>query len=97
MACIGLTASAREFCNGCMQNEDYRVTGKRSEGKLLRATEVAEMLAVKLTTVYQWAYERRLKTIKLGGSLRFRHGDIEAFIKSGERPALRASRNNDCG
>jgi excisionase family DNA binding protein len=79
-----------------MQNEEYRVTGKISEGQLLRPTEVAEMLAVKLTTVYQWAYERRLKSIKLGGSLRFRQSDIEAFIKSGERPALRASRNSDC-
>ncbi len=64
--------------------------------RLLGVAEVAEILGVAVSTVYQWAYERRVRTVKLGRSLRFRQSDIEAFIKSCERPALRASRNNDC-
>jgi excisionase family DNA binding protein len=57
--------------------------------RLLTVAQVAEFLAVRTSTVYHWAYERRIRTVKLGRSLRFRQSDIEAFIKSGERPALR--------
>ena len=59
--------------------------------RLLTVNEVAEMLGIKRSTVYTWAYERRLPTVKLRGTaLRFRLSAIEKIIKQDERPALRS-------
>jgi len=60
-------------------------------GCLLTAQQVAEKLGVKRSTAYQWAYERRLPTVKLGRALRFRESEIEKFIRRNERPAIRPS------
>lgn len=58
--------------------------------RLLTPDEVAQMLGVKPTTVYKWAYERRLPAVKLRGrALRFRLSAIEKIIRDDERPALR--------
>jgi excisionase family DNA binding protein len=65
----------------------------RIDDKLLCVAEVAEMLCIRPTTVYQWSYERRLRTVKLGRSLRFRQSDVETFIRSCERPALRGKQD----
>ena len=60
------------------------------KNKLLTVAEVAEMLAVKPSTIYQWSYERRLPCIKLRGrALRFRLSEIEKIIRQDERPARR--------
>lgn len=48
--------------------------------------EVAVYLAVKPKTIYSWASERRIPTVKLNGLLRFRREEIEAWVKSFERP-----------
>lgn len=56
--------------------------------RLLTAQQTADVLAVKLSTVYQWAYERRIPTVKIGRSLRFRESEIEKLIRRNERPAL---------
>jgi excisionase family DNA binding protein len=59
--------------------------------RLLDVKEAAAMLAVKQSTVYTWAYQRRVPVVKLlGRSLRFRLSDIEKLITAGERPARRA-------
>ena len=53
------------------------------------------MLAVKPSTVYQWAYQRRIPVVKLfgaRGALRFRLSDIERLIAQSLRPALRNER-----
>jgi len=58
--------------------------------RLLKPREVAEILGVALSTVYQWAYERRIPHVKLRGrALRFRLSAIEKTIRDDERPALR--------
>jgi excisionase family DNA binding protein len=58
--------------------------------RLLTVAQVAEMLAVKPSTVYTWAYERRLPVVKLRGrALRFRLRAIEKIMREDERPALR--------
>ena len=59
--------------------------------RLLNVTEVAEMLAVKRSTIYAWAYERRIPTVKLRGrALRFRLSEIERIIREDTRPAMRS-------
>ena len=56
--------------------------------RLLRVPEVAAMLGVQDSTVYQWAYQRRLPVVKVcGRSLRFRLRDILRVIDDGYQPA----------
>jgi len=58
--------------------------------RLLKPPEAAEMLGVATSTVYAWAYERRIPSVKLRGRvLRFRLNAIEKIIRQDERPALR--------
>ena len=58
--------------------------------RLLNVTEAAAMLGLKPSTLYQWAYERRIAYVKLGGALRFRLSAIEKLIAKSEVPPLRA-------
>jgi excisionase family DNA binding protein len=70
-------------------------TGSDQTGQLLDVAEVASMLNVKPSTVYQWVYQRKLTVVKLFGSrgaLRFRQSDIEQLISKSVRPALRSGR-----
>jgi excisionase family DNA binding protein len=56
--------------------------------RLLDVNEAAAMLSLKPSTLYQWAYERRLPIVKLGRALRFRLSDIEELIARSLRPPL---------
>lgn len=72
-----------------------RLSRPRAAGvpdRLLDVDQVAEMLAVEPSTVYQWAYKRRLPVVKLfgpHGALRFKLSAIQKLIAASERPALR--------
>jgi len=60
--------------------------------RLLTVAEAARLLGLKPSTLYQWAFERRIATVKLmGRALRFRESEIEKLVKRSDRPALRAS------
>lgn len=51
--------------------------------RLLTADQVAEMLAVSRSTVWRWAGENQLPTVRLGAAqrlVRFRAQDVEALI-----------------
>lgn len=49
--------------------------------KLLSTSEVAEFLGLSVATIYRLANKRDgLKGFKLGGALRFRPSDVEAFL-----------------
>lgn len=57
--------------------------------RLLNVREAAEYLGLQPSTLYQWAYERKVPTVKLlGKSLRFRRSDLDRIIDRGVRPAL---------
>ncbi len=61
------------------------------DDRLLDVREAATMLGLKPSTLYQWAYERRIPVIKLlGRALRFRLSTIRKLIAESERPALRS-------
>ena len=57
--------------------------------RLLNVREAAAMLGLKPATMYQWAYERRIAYVKLGGALRFRLSAIEKLIAQSEVRPLR--------
>lgn len=50
--------------------------------KLISVKEVAEILKVKSSTLYQWAELGQIPCVKLNGALRFDLEDIEKWINS---------------
>jgi len=59
------------------------------EDRLLDVRQAAALLGVKVSTLYQWRYQRRIPVVKLFGSaLRFRLSAIQKLIADSERPAL---------
>ena len=60
--------------------------GTARETKLLAATDVAELVGVKETTVYRWCKEGKLPCLKVGKHWRIRRGVLEDFLKESERP-----------
>jgi len=60
--------------------------------KLLTVAQAAERLGVRVSTIYAWAYERRIPAVKLfGRALRFKESDIDKLIRQHERPARRTN------
>ena len=47
---------------------------------LYSAKEVAEMLGVTRVTVYRWIKEGKLKSVKIGGSVRIWESELNEFI-----------------
>jgi excisionase family DNA binding protein len=62
------------------------------QSDLLTPAEAASLLRWTVSTIYSAASRRKLPSIKVGRSLRFRRSDLEKIIKAGLRPALRPLR-----
>ena len=62
----------------------------RESDRLLNVRDAATMLGLKPSTLYQWAYERRIAHVKIGGALRFRLSAIEKLIAKSEVLPLKA-------
>jgi len=58
--------------------------------RLLNVEEAAALLGLKPSTLYTWASERRISTVKVGRALRIRLSVVEQLIRDCERPALDA-------
>jgi excisionase family DNA binding protein len=48
--------------------------------KLLTVQEAATYLAVSVSTLYGWVYQRRIPFVKIGRALRFDASDLVAFV-----------------
>jgi excisionase family DNA binding protein len=55
--------------------------------QLLTVVEVADKLQVKVWTLYKWAREGRIPSVKISGFLRFKEEDVEKLVEAGYRPA----------
>jgi len=64
---------------------------------LLTPREASDFLRWSLPTLYTYASRRKIPSVKIGRSLRFRRADLEKLVKAGLRPALRPlhARDND--
>ena len=60
--------------------------GRSRETELLAATDVAELVGVKETTVYKWCKEGKLPCLKVGKHWRIRREALENFLRESERP-----------
>jgi excisionase family DNA binding protein len=52
---------------------------------LLTPAEAANILRVKLNTLYTWSYRRQIPLLKVGKLLRFRRGDLESWLNAQSR------------
>jgi excisionase family DNA binding protein len=57
-----------------------RKTIEELKNELLSPQDVCDILKIKMQTLYNWIYEERIPSIKMGSRLRFRRGDIETFL-----------------
>jgi excisionase family DNA binding protein len=55
---------------------------KLSEDWLLTVQEAARYLAVSPSTLYGWAWQRRISFVKVGRALRFDLSDLQEFIRA---------------
>jgi excisionase family DNA binding protein len=55
-------------------------------GELLTVLQVAEYLGMKPSTLYYWRHTRRgPRSLSVGGAVRYRAADIEAWLERGAR------------
>jgi excisionase family DNA binding protein len=47
---------------------------------LLTPEQIAELLGVKVSTIYQWTHQEYIPHIKLGRFVRFRQAEIEKWL-----------------
>ena len=60
--------------------------------EFLTAEESAELTGLHPATIRKMAWQRRIRSFKVLGALRFKRGDLEELIV--ERPALRSKHHN---
>ncbi len=62
------------------------------EQRLLTVQEAARYLAVSVSTLYGWVWQRRVPFVKIGRALRFDSRDLEAFVEANRhRPSQQFS------
>jgi excisionase family DNA binding protein len=49
---------------------------------LLDVTQLAQMLKIEVSTIYDWVHKKKIKYVKIGRLLRFKQEDVEALITS---------------
>jgi excisionase family DNA binding protein len=59
-----------------------RLVKPNSERHLMTVQEAANYLAVSVSTLYGWAWQRKVPFVKLGRALRFDIVDLEKFVQS---------------
>jgi len=55
--------------------------------RLIEPKEAAELLGVRLSTIYAWSHRRKLPSLKVGARLRFSPSTLAHWLKQQERPA----------
>jgi len=48
---------------------------------LLTINQTAEILNLKIPTIYRWVHERKIPFVKMGNKLRFKENEITEFIE----------------
>jgi Helix-turn-helix domain len=83
----------RSTHDGNCQHRGLKESPSRTVGlpdRLLDAHQTAELLGVRLSTIRQWTYQRRLPVVHPGGgrAARYRLSTLLDLIAQWERPAL---------
>lgn len=63
-----------------------------AEERLVNVNRAARFLAVSVSTLYGWVWQRRISFVKLGRAVRFDIADLRKFVKENRVEARRASK-----
>lgn len=66
-----------------MRKMNLNTSNSRDTTRLLKVTDVADMLSVSPRTVRSWVYRGLIPSLKINGALRFDRTELEKFIKGG--------------
>lgn len=80
--------------NATARNLETEANRKHGFTRLLTATEVAEILRLPKTTVYEHARTKLLPSVRIGRSVRFKPDAIRDFIEGGGEALEGGWRNN---
>lgn len=58
---------------------------------LLTAAEIAPILRVTVPTIYRWADDGTIPSVKIGKTIRFRRSEIEALLAPAASPEPKAA------
>ena len=61
-----------------MKSDNYSEAKNGLE--LLTVQDAARLLAVSISTIYGWVWQRRIPFVKIGRAVRFDMADLERFI-----------------
>lgn len=61
--------------------------------RVVRIPDAADRLGMKPSTVYNWCYERKIPSVKLGGVLGIRESVLDDLICKAERPVRKKKGN----
>jgi excisionase family DNA binding protein len=50
--------------------------------RLMTIQEAAEFLAVSVSTLYGWVWQRKIPFVKVGRALRFERADLDRFVQT---------------
>jgi len=59
--------------------------GNKAREQLLTIREAAHYLAVSVSTLYGWVWQRRIPFVKIGRALRFDPQDLQAFVDANKQ------------
>jgi excisionase family DNA binding protein len=65
--------------------EQQNMSHFSSSQPLLSISDVARLFSVSRQTIVNWSKAGKLRNFKLGGNVRFRVEDVDAFIAANER------------
>ncbi len=57
------------------------------EKRLISVEDAAKYLGVQKSTIYSWAWRRKIPTVKIGRRLLFDQEDLDRMIAAGKREA----------
>jgi excisionase family DNA binding protein len=64
-----------------MENESRQSRPAEVSVRLVSVGEAAKFLAVSVSTLYGWVWQRRISFVKLGRSVRFDMADLKRFVE----------------
>ena len=66
-------------------NESLKAIEAISAPRLLTVQEAARYLAVSVSTLYGWVWQRRVPFVKVGRALRFDLDDLKKFVEDNKQ------------
>lgn len=67
---------------------------EKNRQRLLTVQDAAQLLAVSVSTVYGWVWQRKIPFVKVGRALRFDLTDLEEFIEANRTPSRISTRSS---